>query len=208
MLSVKSLPLVVLAALGMVNAQQQCRCQASFEHFYKDRRRQLGRYRYDYQRSYVDVDGNYIVNGVRVLPNSDPACSSSRASNRIWKYIFGNHNRRLSEVDENWTIEELEDIGMGEDFPTKFDDESMLDGFVYDDEEESDFETELDDLDDSIQEVEADAVVERNLRSRYYFFGKGKGKGGSMGMGKGKGGMVRFRLVLWLTLCCTPEFVF
>lgn len=185
MLSVKVLTLAILAALGVANAQQQCRCQASFEHFYNDRRRHLGRYPYDYRRSYVDVDGNYIVNGIRVLPNSDPACSGTRANNRIWRYIFGNHNRRLSEVDENWTTDDtLDDMEFDDDFI--FD--SMFEDFLYEEEEEGDFEKELK-LEELEEEDEAGLGVERNLRRRYYYFGKGKGKGKGRSMGMG---MVRF----------------
>jgi hypothetical protein len=63
-----------------------CRCTAKFEHFY-DRRNlfslkpQEGRtllfenYAYDYTDYYVDDDGYYVIEGVRVLPDDDPACS-------------------------------------------------------------------------------------------------------------------------------------
>ena len=67
---------------------EQCRCAASFEHFYDrrslsqqqqqaeegDRSLAFSNYAYNYKGYYVDDEGYYIVEGVRVLPDDDPAC--------------------------------------------------------------------------------------------------------------------------------------
>ena len=69
-------------------ATEQCRCAASFEHFYDrrslsqqqqqaeegDRSLAFSNYAYNYKGYYVDDEGYYVVEGVRVLPNDNPAC--------------------------------------------------------------------------------------------------------------------------------------
>jgi len=61
-----------------------CRCEASYEHFYS---RRLDYYHYDYKNTYMDDDGYYIVDGVRVLPSYDEACVDN-----------GNHMAEMSDV--------------------------------------------------------------------------------------------------------------
>lgn len=68
---------------------EQCRCVASFEHFYDrrslsqqqpeegDRSLAFSNYAYDYKDYFVDDEGYYVVEGVRVLPDDDPACDGT-----------------------------------------------------------------------------------------------------------------------------------
>lgn len=83
--------LLVLNAATTALAQdiKLCRCTAKFERFY-DRRSLMQKqrqeegdhsltfriYPYDYKDYYVDVDGYYVVEGLRVLPDDDPACDN------------------------------------------------------------------------------------------------------------------------------------
>lgn len=83
--------LLVLSAAITTFAQdvELCRCTAKFEHFYdrrsliqqqseeEDRSLAFRNYAYDYKDYYIDDDGYYVVEGVRVLPDDDPACDGS-----------------------------------------------------------------------------------------------------------------------------------
>jgi hypothetical protein len=71
---------------AQTTAPELCRCTAKFEHFYnrrnllsiqqqEDRTLLFENYAYDYTGYYIDDNGYYVVEGVRVLPNDDPACS-------------------------------------------------------------------------------------------------------------------------------------
>jgi hypothetical protein len=111
--------LIALLAVGTATTKAQtdlCRCTANFEHFY-DRRRNLrddhveGRtlafknYVYDYSDYYIDDDGYYIVEGVRVLPDEDPACieddNDKSTTKRVFARIFGKRNLvHALELDE------------------------------------------------------------------------------------------------------------
>ena len=94
-----------------------CRCEAKFEYFYSDRRLQSEADRelsyglgYDYGDTYVDSDGFYIVEGVRVLPDSNPACSATKAvaPGNIGGYggIFDHNNRELNMgQDFSWLLD-------------------------------------------------------------------------------------------------------
>ena len=122
------LPTVVVLLFGVVTwtvpsalAQTElCRCTAKFEHFYDDRRRALREQQdrtllfqtkaYDYSDYYIDDDGYYIVEGVRVLPDDDPACSGNTNrsfSSQLYAKIFGN-GRNLGEEDEDELIADEE----------------------------------------------------------------------------------------------------
>jgi hypothetical protein len=59
-----------------------CRCEASCEHFYSRwaPRNSMSSYdyRYDYTTAYLDTNGYYIIEGVRVLPSDNGTCSGNR----------------------------------------------------------------------------------------------------------------------------------
>ena len=99
LISSTATPLAV-AALFVLNAAVSivaqgvdlCRCTAKFEHFYdrrsliqqppseneeEDRSLAFSNYAYDYKNYYIDDAGYYVVEGVRVLPDDDPACDDS-----------------------------------------------------------------------------------------------------------------------------------
>ena len=101
--------LLVLAIASSVYAQTElCRCTAKFEHFYDNRRTLLRddrslsfrNYVYDYSDYYIDDDGYYIVEGVRVLRDDDPACDDEYddRSDSVLGKIFG--YRVLNDNDE------------------------------------------------------------------------------------------------------------
>jgi hypothetical protein len=105
---------------ALAQSTELCRCAAKFEHLY-DRRvlrehqeRNLPFYHraYNYTGYYVDDDGYYIVEGVRVLPDDDPACVDDTAQqrsypSRLFFQIFGNRN--LEEETDASFVEEEED---------------------------------------------------------------------------------------------------
>jgi hypothetical protein len=109
-----SVSLFALIAIGTATAQgttDLCRCTAYFEHFYDRRRRHnrnsrdLNNYVYDYSDYYIDNDGYYIVEGVRVLPDDDPACMEAdddvSTTQRVFARIFGpRHLIHELELDE------------------------------------------------------------------------------------------------------------
>ena len=128
--------LLVLNAATTTLAQdtELCRCTAKFEHFYDrrslmqqqqrqqkegDRSLVFSNNAYDY---YIDDDGYYIVEGVRVLPDDDPACDGSADDEQrtksdtapaaaptkregILAKVFG-QGRSLFEHDEEHDMEE------------------------------------------------------------------------------------------------------
>lgn len=117
----KLLAIVVLAVVAaravVVEAQSPtsvCRCEAKFEYLYQDRRlladesRDLtdGGYAYDYGDAYFDTEGYYVVEGVRVLPKTDPACRESALAVSGFRGIF-DHNRNLIADDEDREEEEV-----------------------------------------------------------------------------------------------------
>jgi hypothetical protein len=80
--------LVLLIAVFTTAAQdiELCRCTAKFEHFYDQRlliQQQLHEEgdrsldAYDNKDYYINDDGYYVVEGVRVLPDDDPVCVDS-----------------------------------------------------------------------------------------------------------------------------------
>ena len=138
--------LIVLNAAITTLAQDVglCRCTAKFEHFYDrrslmqqqrlpvlpvdgDRSLSFRNYAYDYSDYYIDDDGYYVVEGVRVLPDDDPACDGSaddeeRAGSDttrpykrdgILARVFG-QGRSLLNIDYD---DEEEEDGMVEDRP-------------------------------------------------------------------------------------------
>jgi hypothetical protein len=115
--------LVAFLAIGTAAAQgttDLCRCTANFEHFYDRRRRHnrnvrdLKNYVYDYSDYYMDDDGYYIVEGVRVLPDDDPACMEEAdddvsTTKRVFARIFGPRNLvHKLELDETNLYENRE----------------------------------------------------------------------------------------------------
>jgi hypothetical protein len=138
---------VLNAAVPTVVAQdpiELCRCTAKFEHFYShrslmqqqqelpedgDRALSFSNYAYDYKDYYIDEEGYYIVEGVRVLPDDDPACLESADDEEdeervrsdtapasapattpykrdgILARVFG-HGRSLMEIDEEEDMDE------------------------------------------------------------------------------------------------------
>jgi hypothetical protein len=114
--------LLVLNAAVSTLAQdtELCRCTAKFEHFYDrrsliqqpqeegDRSLTFSNYAYDYKDYYIDDEGYYVVEGVRVLPDDDPACDGSADDEKTTPYkrdgilarVFG-QGRSLFEHDED-----------------------------------------------------------------------------------------------------------
>jgi hypothetical protein len=103
----------VVSVLPTVVAQSTtlCRCAAQFEHFYDRRalREQQERHlpflhgAYNYTGYYVDDNGYYIVEGVRVLPDDDPACIDDNRrsySSSLFHKIFGNRNLEGESIEE------------------------------------------------------------------------------------------------------------
>jgi hypothetical protein len=66
---------------------------------------------YDYTDYYIDDDGYYIVEGVRVLPDDDPACAEEddnhSYSSLLFSRIFGN-SRHLGEEGNEMIMDEEE----------------------------------------------------------------------------------------------------
>jgi hypothetical protein len=139
------------AVAGKGAAPDSCRCTADFEHFYARRalqeqpQSQLDEERsllfknhgYDYKGYYIDDDGYYVVEGVKVLPDDDPACNGSKdirsgakadkAAAKPYKRdgilarVFG-HGRSLlsdNEIDEDEEHEETVDVDEEEDVETQ-----------------------------------------------------------------------------------------
>jgi hypothetical protein len=124
------------AVIALGNDVDLCRCTAKFEHFYdrrsllqqspreveEDRSLLFSNDAYDYDVYYVDDNGYYVIDGVRVLPDDDPACDGSEDDaataaphkrDGILARVFG-QGRSLVEPEEVHNMEEEED---GQDIP-------------------------------------------------------------------------------------------
>jgi len=107
---------LVASSLSAVMGKDLCRCEAEFEQLYGRRRLMEGpkrvlagkSYPYDYDNSYVNDEGYYVVDGVVVLPDDSPYCSHT-THNDYQKSLYkmmGGHRDLLEEEDEE---EEVED---------------------------------------------------------------------------------------------------
>ena len=100
--------LVLLQAVG---GDYYCRCEAEFERFYDRRRRWLkgggggATVHHADITSHVNDDGNYVVNGIVVLPSDSKECVSragtatGTATMDYFMYRFGHHRELLEGED-------------------------------------------------------------------------------------------------------------
>ena len=108
--------LVLLQAAG---GDYYCRCETEFERFYDRRRRWLkgGRggatVQHDDITSHVNDDGNYVVNGIVVLPSDSKECvtragmATGTARMDYFMYRFGHHRELLDKQDADQDQESM-----------------------------------------------------------------------------------------------------
>lgn len=129
--STTALLLLNTAAVALGNDVDLCRCAAEFEHFYDrrslsqqspreleaERSLQFSNNAYDYDDYYVDDNGYYIIEGVRVLHDDDPACDGSATTaphkrNGILARVFGQGRSLLEQENEKYSEEQEEEEGV------------------------------------------------------------------------------------------------
>ena len=131
LLSISSTLLLLNAAVVALGIDVDlCRCTADYEHFY-DRRSLLQQSPSrevegdrallfsNYDNYYVDDDGYYVIDGVKVLPDDDPACDDSADDAAPYKRdgilarVFGQGRSLFDQEEEQYD----EDQEKEEDIP-------------------------------------------------------------------------------------------